>query len=174
MLKDKIQESIRVVPNFPKEGINFMDITTLLNQGELFSKLIEHLYERYKDKNIDYIAGIDSRGFIFGAPLAVKLGVGFVPIRKKGKLPYETYSVSYDLEYGSDTLEIHKDAFHNREANVLLVDDLLATGGTASAAIELIEKSGAKVYETFFLINLKFLKGENKIKSPIYSIIEEN
>lgn len=171
---DEIRESIRVVPNFPKEGINFMDITTLLNNGELLSSLVDHLYERYRDRKIDYVAGIDSRGFIFGTPLAVKLGVGFVPIRKKGKLPHETHSISYDLEYGSDSLEIHKDAFHNREANVLLVDDLLATGGTASAAVELIQRSGAKVYESFFLINLKFLKGEDRVNSTVYSILEEH
>ncbi len=169
---EKIREAIRVVPNFPKEGINFMDITTLLNRGELFQQVTNHLYERYRDRGIEYIAGIESRGFIFGASLATKLGIGFVPIRKKGKLPAETYSVSYDLEYGSDTLEIHKDAFHNRDAKVVLIDDLLATGGTASSAIKLIEKCGAKVDEVFFLINLKFLKGEEKLGVPTYSILE--
>ncbi len=170
---EKIKEAIRIVPNFPKEGINFMDITTLLNRGDLLEEVINHLYERYKDKKIDYVAGIDSRGFIFGTPLAVKLGVGFVPIRKKGKLPSDTYSVSYELEYGSDTLEIHKDAFHNKKANVLLVDDLLATGGTASSAVKLIKMCGAEVYEAIFLINLTFLHGEKRVDANIYSLIEE-
>jgi len=172
-LEKEIREIIRVIPNFPKDGINFMDITTLLNNGEIFQKLINHLYERYKDLNLDYIAGIDSRGFIFGAPLAIKLGIGFVPVRKKGKLPAETFKVSYDLEYGSDTLEIHKDAFHNKKAKVLMVDDLLATGGTAQASLKLIEMTGAEVVESFFLINLKFLNGESKLNSKVYSILDE-
>jgi len=173
-LEIEIRKSLRIVPNFPKDGINFMDITTLINNGKLFSKLINHLYERYKDSHIDYIAGIDSRGFIFGTPLAIKLGIGFVPVRKKGKLPAETFKVSYDLEYGSDTLEIHKDAFQNKKkARVLMVDDLLATGGTAEASLKLIEMTGAEVVESFFLINLKFLNGESKLRSKIYSIVDE-
>lgn len=170
---NRVRESIRVIKDFPKDGVNFMDITTLLNNGEILSELIEHLYNRYKNKNIDYVAGIDSRGFIFGTPLAVKLGVGFVPIRKAGKLPSETYKVSYDLEYGQDTLELHKDAFHNKQANVLMIDDLLATGGTAEAALKLIGKTGANVIESVFIINLKFLGGEKKLDSKIYSILEE-
>jgi adenine phosphoribosyltransferase len=170
--KQEIIDSIRVIPNFPKEGISFKDITTLLNDPKVFAEVIEIFYEKYKDMNIDYVAGIESRGFIFGTPLALKLGVGFVPIRKAGKLPAETISTTYDLEYGSDTLEIHKDAFHEKNANVLLVDDLLATGGTASATIDLIEKTGSKVVESAFLIHLKFLEGEKKIKTPIFSIIE--
>ena len=156
----KLKNSIRVVKDFPKEGINFMDITTVLNQGELFNELIEHLYNRYKNQNIDFVAGIESRGFIFGAPLAMKLNCGFVPIRKAGKLPSETYQVSYDLEYGSDTLEIHKDAFQNKKSRVLLIDDLLATGGTSSATVKLVEKTGSEVIEAVFIINLKFLNGE--------------
>lgn len=169
----RVKDSIRVVDNFPKEGISFKDITTLLQDYEVFNSVIEHLYERYKDIPIDYVAGIDSRGFIFGTPLALKLGVGFVPIRKAGKLPAETFSVSYDLEYGSDTLEIHKDAFRGEGKRVLLVDDLLATGGTARASVQLIEKSGNKVVEAVFLINLKFLNGESRIPAKIYSIIED-
>ena len=172
---DNLRKSIRVVENFPKDGINFMDITTLLNDGKIFNALIEHLFDRYKNMDIDYIAGIDSRGFIFGAPLAVKLGIGFVPVRKVGKLPSETYQVSYDLEYGKDTLEIHKDAFHNKkDAKIILIDDLLATGGTAEACIKLINMTGAKVVESIFLINLKFLNGEKRVNSKIYSIINEN
>jgi adenine phosphoribosyltransferase len=124
--------------------------------------------------NLDYIAGIESRGFIFGAPLASKLGIGFVPVRKKGKLPAETCQVTYDLEYGTDTLELHKDAFHNnKNARILVVDDLLATGGTAEATLKLIDEVGGKVVESFFLINLKFLNGESRLNSNIYSIIEE-
>ncbi len=169
----EVRDSIRIIPNFPKDGIDFMDITTLLNNGKVLGDVIEHLYNRYREMDIDYVAGIDSRGFIFGTPLAVKLGVGFVPIRKIGKLPHDTHSETYELEYGTDTLEIHKDAFHNRQANVLLIDDLLATGGTASAAIKLIEKSGASVVESTFLINLKFLNGEEKLNSKVYSILEE-
>jgi len=170
---DSVKSSIRIVENFPKEGINFKDITTLLQDFEVFNSVIEHLYNRYKDMKIDYVAGVDSRGFIFGTPLALKLGVGFVPIRKVGKLPHDTHSVSYDLEYGSDTLQIHKDAFHNKKANVLLVDDLLATGGTAEASLKLIEMTGSQCVEALFLINLKFLGGEKKLNVPIYSIIEE-
>jgi adenine phosphoribosyltransferase len=171
--EQKVKDAIRTVPNFPKDGINFMDITTLLNNGKLLDEVISHFYERYKDEKIDFVAGIESRGFILGTPLAIKLGVGFVPIRKVGKLPHETFQVSYDLEYGKDTLEIHKDAFHNKNANVLLVDDLLATGGTAKAAIELIEKSGANVVEALFLINLTFLNGEEKLNKKSYSLIRE-
>ncbi len=173
MTINEIRNSIRVVQNFPKDGIEFKDITTILNDPKVFSEAIHIFYERYKNMNIHYVAGAESRGFIFGVPLALKLGVGFVPIRKKGKLPAETISVSYELEYGSDTLEIHKDAFHEKEANVLFIDDLLATGGTAEASIKLIEKSGSKVVESAFFINLKFLKGEEKLSSPIFSIIDE-
>jgi adenine phosphoribosyltransferase len=173
MRVNELKESIRVIPDFPKEGIFFKDITTLLNDAKAFTQVIDIFYERYRDMNIDYVAGVESRGFIFGTPLAIKLGVGFVPIRKKGKLPAETISVSYELEYGTDTVEIHKDAFHEKEANVLLIDDLLATGGTASASIKLIEKSGSNVVESAFVINLKFLEGEKRLTTPVFSIIEE-
>ena len=169
----RLKKAIRIVKNFPKEGINFMDITTVLNQGKLFNELIEHLYSRYKNQNIDFVAGIESRGFIFGAPLATKLNCGFVPIRKAGKLPAETYQMSYDLEYGSDTLEVHKDAFQNKKSRVLLIDDLLATGGTSSASIKLIEETGSEVIEAVFIINLKFLKGEEKLSVPVYSVLDE-
>jgi adenine phosphoribosyltransferase len=174
MTIEELNNKIRVISDFPKEGIQFKDITTILNDSEAFQTIINIFYERYKDLEIDYVAGIESRGFIFGTPLALKLGVGFVPVRKIGKLPSKTVSVSYDLEYGSDTLEIHEDAFHGKNAKVLLIDDLLATGGTASATVQLIEKTGASVIESAFLIHLKFLGGEKKIKSPIFSIIEDN
>lgn len=169
-----IKESIREVADFPKPGINFKDITTLLNNAEVFKRLMEHLVERYREYNLDYIAGIDARGFIFGAALASHLGIGFVPIRKKGKLPYTTVSEKYSLEYGYDEVEIHIDAFSSKErARILLIDDLLATGGTASAAARLIERVGAKCVEACFIIELTFLDGKSKLDVPIYSIIQE-
>ena len=169
-----IEKSIRVIPDFPKPGIMFKDITTLLNNKEAYNLLINHLSNRYKDYDLDYIAGIDARGFIFGAALASKLGLGFVPIRKKGKLPYTTVSEKYSLEYGYDEVEIHIDAFEKENARVLLIDDLLATGGTASAASKLIEKVGAKCVEACFIIELGFLEGAKKLSVPVYSIIKEN
>jgi adenine phosphoribosyltransferase len=171
--KEIISKSIRDIPDFPKPGIVFKDITTLLNNKEAYSTLMSHLADRYKSYDLDYVAGIDSRGFIFGAALAQMLGVGFVPIRKKGKLPYTTISEKYTLEYGVDEVEIHIDAFHNKEgARVLLIDDLIATGGTASAAASLISKAKAECVEACFIINLKFLKGEEKIDTKVYSILD--
>ena len=169
-----IEKSIRVIPDFPKPGIMFKDITTLLNNKEAYNLLINHLSNRYKDYDLDYIAGIDARGFIFGATLASKLGLGFVPIRKKGKLPYTTVSEKYSLEYGYDEVEIHIDAFEKENARVLLIDDLLATGGTASAASKLIDKVGANCVEACFIIELGFLEGAKKLSVPVYSIIKEN
>ena len=171
-----IKESIRVIPDFPKPGIEFKDITTLLNNKEAYNTLISHLVDRYKNYDLDYIAGIDARGFIFGAALASHLNLGFVPIRKKGKLPYTTVSQKYSLEYGYDTIEVHIDAFESDKkdgANVLLIDDLLATGGTASAAEKLIQRVGANCVESCFIIELTFLEGSKKLNSPIYSIIKE-
>jgi len=168
-----IKNSIRIIPDFPKAGIMFKDITTLLNNAEAFSTLMKHLKDRYKDYNLDYIAGIDARGFIFGATLANMLNIGFVPIRKKGKLPYTTVSEKYSLEYGYDEVEIHIDAFKKENAKVLLIDDLLATGGTASAASKLIDKVGANCVEACFIIELSFLEGSKKLTTPIYSIIKE-
>jgi len=169
-----IEKSIRVIPDFPKPGIMFKDITTLLNNKEAYNLLINHLANRYKDYNLDYIAGIDARGFIFGAALASKLELGFVPIRKKGKLPYTTVSEKYSLEYGYDEVEIHIDAFEKENAKVLLIDDLLATGGTASAASKLIDKVGANCVEACFVIELGFLEGAKKLGVPVYSIIKES
>lgn len=168
-------ESIRVVPDFPKKGIVFRDITTLLNNKEALNFLLEHLKKRYEDYNLDFIVGTESRGFIFASMICAKLDLPFVPIRKPGKLPFETFSCEYDLEYGSDKVEIHKDAFKNiQNARVLLVDDLIATGGTALASYELIKQAGGKCVESCFLINLKHLGGAEKLQnlSPVYSVLE--
>jgi len=173
-IQQKLNKVIRTIPDFPKKGIMFKDITTLLNDADAFKELIDFLKQRYSTKNIDFVAGIESRGFIFGSALAYALGVGFVPVRKKGKLPYTTISEKYALEYGFDEVEIHIDAFKNKEnAKVLLIDDLIATGGTAAAAVNLIKKVGAEVVEACFIIELKDLNGRSKIDAPIYSIIQD-
>ncbi len=173
--KKLIFDSIRDVPDFPKEGIVFKDITTLLNNKEAYQALMNHLEERYKTYDLDYVAGIDSRGFIFGAALADRLGVGFVPVRKKGKLPATTVCEKYELEYGFDEVEIHLDAFCNNEnARVLLIDDLIATGGTANAAAKLIKNVKAELVEVCFLLNLKFLEGDKRVEehAPVYSVLD--
>lgn len=176
--KQKILDSIRTVPDFPKPGIQFKDITTLLNTPDASKLLMDHLEERYREYNLDYIAGIDARGFIFGAVLADRLGVGFVPIRKKGKLPYTTVSEKYSLEYGFDEVEVHIDAFGTNgckadgsSSRVLLIDDLIATGGTAIAAAKLIEQVGATCVEACFIMELEFLNGRKGIKAPVYSVL---
>lgn len=167
----ELKDLIRTVPNFPKKGIMFRDITTLLKNPEGISDSLGKLYNLSKDKGITKVAGIESRGFILGAGLAVKLGVGFVPIRKPGKLPAEKISESYTLEYGIDSIEIHKDAL-NADDKVLLHDDLLATGGTMLAACKLVEKLGAKVEQISFLIELDFLNGREKLKGyEVHSLI---
>ena len=163
MDKTEIKEKIRAVKDFPKEGIIFRDITTALKDADVMAAMIDYLYEQYKDKKIDYIVGLESRGFIVGMPLAYKLHVGFVPIRKPGKLPADKYSQTYDLEYGSDTIEMHKDAIEEG-ANVLLVDDLLATGGTACAACNLIRKAKGNIVGAAFWIELNGLNGRQKLK----------
>ncbi len=168
-----ILESIRDIPDFPKPGILFKDITTLLSNPEAFNTLMDHLTNRYLGYDLDYIAGIDARGFIFGAILADRLGVGFVPVRKKGKLPYTTVAEKYSLEYGFDEVEIHIDAFDSKEgAKVLLIDDLIATGGTAKAAANLIDKVGAHCVEACFIMELGFLKGRDGISAPVYSVLQ--
>jgi len=170
-----IEGAIRDIKDFPKPGIVFKDITTLLNNKEAFGVLMNHLYQRYKEYNLEYIAGIDARGFIFGSALAQMLGIGFVPIRKKGKLPYTTISQKYSLEYGVDEIEVHIDAFGNEKgARVLLIDDLIATGGTAVAATQLINQTGAKCVEACFIIGLNFLDGQKKLGelTQVYSLIE--
>lgn len=170
--KSDLKNFIRDIPDFPKEGILFKDISTLLQDGQAFKKAVELMAKKYKKENIDCIVGVEARGFIFGAAVAYKLGIGFVPVRKKGKLPYKTKSVTYDLEYGTDTLEIHEDAIE-KGARVLIVDDLLATGGTVKAVADLVELLGAKVFSLAFLIELKFLKGRKKLGDhDIYSLIK--
>ena len=170
-----IEESIRDIKDFPKPGIIFKDITTLLNNKKAYGVLMNHLYQRYKEYNLDYIAGIDARGFIFGAALAQMLKIGFVPIRKQGKLPYTTIGEKYSLEYGIDEVEVHIDAFSEvPNAKVLLIDDLIATGGTANAAARLINQTGAKCVEACFIIELGFLDGAKdlKDKTTIYSLVK--
>ena len=157
-----VKSKIRDVADFPKEGIIFRDITTALKEPETLKIMIDYLCEQFKDIKIDYIAGIESRGFIFGMPMAYKLNAGFVPIRKPKKLPAATYSQEYDLEYGTDKIEIHQDALPEG-ANVLIVDDLLATGGTAEAACKLVKKTGANLVGIAFLIELEALNGREKL-----------
>jgi len=169
--KQILESSIRNIPDFPKEGIVFKDITTLLNNPKALKTLMNHLEERYKSYNLDYIAGIDARGFIFGSMLADRLNIGFVPVRKKGKLPYTTVSEKYALEYGVDEVEVHIDAFPKENARVLLIDDLIATGGTAKAAASLIDKVGANCVEACFILELDFLKGRDGIKADVYSVM---
>ncbi|MFA6195178.1 MAG: adenine phosphoribosyltransferase [Sulfurimonas sp.] len=172
-----IESSIRDIKDFPKPGIIFKDITTLLNDKEAYSVLMNHLYQKYKEYKLDYIAGIDARGFIFGAALAQMLNIGFVPLRKKGKLPYTTISEKYSLEYGVDEIEVHIDAFSKiPHARVLLIDDLIATGGTANAAAKLIKQAGGECVEACFVLGLTFLDGINTLKNQteVYTIIEVN
>jgi adenine phosphoribosyltransferase len=168
----QLTASIRSVPGFPKPGIVFRDITTLLKDPEGFKAANEILTKRYKDSRIDKVVGIESRGFILGASLALGLGAGFVPIRKKGKLPAETICEEYALEYGRDTIEIHRDAILKGE-RILLHDDLLATGGTIAAAIKLVERLGGTIVEIAFLIELLFLNGRRNLgRENIFSIIK--
>lgn len=168
-----LEKSIRTVKDFPKAGIMFKDITTLLKQGDKFRLVVDTIAARYKSSKVDAVVSVEARGFIMGAAVAYRLKTGLVPVRKKGKLPYHTYSVRYDLEYGQDTLEIHQDSF-KKGARVLIVDDLLATGGTSRAVIDLVEKAGGKVIGIVFLIELLALKGRAKLKGyPIYSLIKD-
>lgn len=166
-----LKKYIRSIPDWPKEGILFRDITPLLLNPKAFKVAVDSLCTDFIDAGIEYVAAVEARGFIFGAAVAEKLGAGFVPIRKKGKLPWQTESVSYDLEYGTDTLEVHSDAVKSG-GKVLMVDDLLATGGTMSAACELIEKIGGTVAGITFLIELADLQGREKIADyKVISII---
>jgi adenine phosphoribosyltransferase len=159
----KISQAIRDIPDFPKEGIIFKDITTLLNDPELFAESLDLMEELIADHSYNTVVGIESRGFIFGAVLAYKMGLSFVPIRKPGKLPADIVSEEYELEYGTDRIEIHADALKSGQ-KVLLVDDLLATGGTAQASCKLVERLGAKVETVLFLVELSFLKGRDLLK----------
>ena len=167
---DYVRQHVRQVPNFPKPGILFLDITTATKDAKAFKNSIDFLIDKFKDKQLDYVVGIESRGFIYGAALATGLGIGFVPIRKPHKLPAETISETYDLEYGSDTIEMHKDALKEGD-RVVVVDDLLATGGTAVAACNLIRKVGAEPIATAFIIELDPLKGREKIEAKGVDVV---
>jgi len=166
---DNIKSKIRTVPHFPKEGIMFRDITTLLADAQGLKDVVSALVERYKGSGIDVVCGIDARGFILGGVVAHELGVGFVPVRKKGKLPAETESVTYSLEYGTDTIEIHTDAVEKGQ-KVLIVDDLLATGGTSLGAAQLVEKLGGEVVEIAFIVDLPEVGGRKKLTDAGYKI----
>ncbi|MFA4992613.1 MAG: adenine phosphoribosyltransferase [Candidatus Omnitrophota bacterium] len=167
-----LEKSIRSIPDFPKAGILFRDVTTLIQDKAAFKKSIDLLAKKYKGKKIDKIVGVEARGFIFGAAVAHKIGAGFVPVRKKGKLPYKTISTTYELEYGTDTLEIHKDAISNNE-KVLIIDDLLATGGTVKAVVDLIKQLHGKIVGIGFVIELVDLHGRDKLKNyPVYSLVK--
>ncbi len=166
-----LQTAIRTIPDFPKAGIQFKDITPVLADARLFSASIQLLTSSYKPGDVDAVVGIDARGFIFASAAAIQLRAGFVPVRKKGKLPYSTYEQSYDLEYGQNTIAIHTDAV-KRGSRVLLIDDLLATGGTAEAAALLLEKVGANILAINFVIELGFLNGREKLKRfPVHSLV---
>jgi len=167
---DYVRSHVRQVPDFPKKGILFLDITTATKDAKAFKMSVDFLYDQFKDERVDYIAGIESRGFIYGAALAAALGIGFVPIRKPNKLPAEKISESYDLEYGSDTIEMHKDALKEGD-RVVIVDDLLATGGTAAAACNLVRKANAEPVATAFIIELDPLKGREKIESKGVKVV---
>ena len=169
MLKD----TIRTIPDYPKPGIQFRDITTLLGNSDAFKATVDALAAPYRNRGISKVAGIEARGFILGGAVAVQLGAGFVPIRKKGKLPHETVRIGYSLEYGSDEMEIHRDAVGPGE-KVILVDDLIATGGTATAAISLVRSLGAEVVAACFVIDLPELKGADRIRAldvPVLSLV---
>jgi adenine phosphoribosyltransferase len=168
----KIRGAIRDIPDFPKPGIVFKDITPLLSNGPLFGKTVDLIADRYHSQKIDTVLGIESRGFIVGSALAYKLGAGFSIVRKPGKLPYETHSASYELEYGRDSLEIHIDAVAPN-SRVVIADDLIATGGTAAATAELVSKLGATVVECAFVIELAFLNGREKLKPHgVFSVLQ--
>ncbi|HEX2598583.1 MAG TPA: adenine phosphoribosyltransferase [Terriglobales bacterium] len=168
---EPLKELIREVPDFPKKGILFYDITTLLKDKLGFATLIDALAEHYLNKDIDLVLGMEARGFIFGPALAYRLNAGFVPVRKPGKLPAATASLSYDLEYGSNTLEIHKDAIQSGQ-RVIIVDDLLATGGTAGATVQLAKSLGADVCGVGFVVELDFLNGREKLKGcDVFSLL---
>ncbi len=170
-MHDELKTAIRDVPDFPVKGILFKDITPILQDGKLFRIAVDAIANRHTGKKIDAVVGIDARGFIFAGAVAYKLGVGFVPVRKKGKLPYKTVFTSYTLEYGSETSEMHIDSVKKGD-NVIIVDDLLATGGTAMAAATLVSQLGATIIEIDFLIELSFLKGREQLKNHnVFSVV---
>ena len=167
---DYLKQKIRTIPDFPKSGILFRDITTLLADPEAFKSVIDLFIEHYRKVQIDLVVGIESRGFIVGAPLALGLGKGFIPVRKAGKLPGPTHGVEYELEYGTDLVEVHKDAIE-KGSRVLMVDDLLATGGTMEGSSKLIEKAGGIITGYAFVIELIDLKGRTRLDKPVYSLV---
>ena len=173
--KKVLLDSIRTIDDFPKPGISFKDITTLLNNKDSFELLMSHLEDRYKKYILDFIAGIEARGFLIGAALASRLKIGFVPIRKKGKLPSTTLCEKYELEYGFDEVEVHFDAFRDiKNPRVVLIDDLVVSGGTAVAAANLIEKLDASLVEACFILNFSILPGKAKLeeKTKVYAVLE--
>ena len=165
-----VRDHVRMVPDFPKKGIMFLDITTAVKDAQALQYMTDFLYENFKNENVDYIAGIESRGFIFGAALAYKLGCGFITIRKPNKLPAKTIKEDYTLEYGTNTIEMHEDAIKAGD-RVVVIDDLLATGGTTVAACNLIKRVGAEVVSTAFIIELDPLKGREKIESKGIKVV---
>ena len=167
-----LKDTIRSIQDWPIKGVIFRDLTTLMQNPQAFQKSCDVLYDRYKDMEIDKILGIDARGFVFGAVLAYKLGIGFVPVRKKGKLPWKTIQETYSLEYGEDTLEIHEDAVEKGE-KIVIVDDLIATGGTIGATVKLVKKLGADIIECAFIVELPDLKGRDQIKDCKVFVITE-
>lgn len=168
----ELRKYIRNIPDFPKPGILFRDITTLIGNSKVFKLAVDKLANKYKNKKIDKVVAVEARGFILGGVIAYKLGAGFVPVRKKGKLPWKTNSVTYALEYGTDTLEIHHDAIKAGD-KILIVDDLLATGGTVKAVTDLVKQLEGKIIGIAFLIELTDLKGRDKLKGyPVYSLIK--
>ncbi len=169
-----LKDTIRTIPDFPKEGIMFRDVTTLMTNRHAFTESVLRLAAPYQEILVDNVVGIEARGFVFGAALAFELGAGFVPVRKKGKLPFDTYEQDYALEYGTDTLEMHADAVRGQE-QVLLVDDLIATGGTAEAAVKVLRKAGANIIGAAFVIDLPDLGGRARIEAmgiPVTTLIE--
>ncbi len=167
-----LAEMIRDVPDFPKEGIVFKDITTLIKEPQAFKQVVDILAEHYADQEIDLVVAVEARGYIFGAPVAYQLGAGFVPVRKVGKLPAETVREEYELEYGTDSVEMHRDAIQPGQ-KVLIVDDLIATGGSAAATARLVERLGGEVVGIAFLIELAFLRGVEKLKGyDVFTVIE--
>jgi len=169
---DELKNIIRDIPDFPKKGIVFKDITTLLSDGRSFHRMVDLIAHRYVGQRIEKVVGVEARGFVLGSALAYKLGAGITLVRKPGKLPYKTRTVSYELEYGTDTLEIHEDAFQPGE-RVIIADDLLATGGTVAAVVQLVEGLGAEIVECAFMTELEFLHGRNRLPAgKVFSLLK--
>ncbi len=169
---ESLKTHIREIPDFPKEGILFYDITTLLRNGDAFRRLVDIMAERYRDQVVDAVVGVEARGFIFASAVAYRLGAGFIPVRKPGKLPYRTVSKTYELEYGSDTVEMHEDAVAKGD-RILIVDDLIATGGTARATADLVAERGGQVVELAFAIELEFLNGREALAGyDVFSVLK--